>query len=360
MVKLTKDGILRINFRNSPYNDFRLQCNFKCSYCFQNCLRIKQIPFTIQHYQQTKLIWNELAKINDQIFVRVNFNGETLIDEWAKKCVFYINNIHNVKVLEIITNNSINPRTYINNLDLTKTTFNCSFHPEFISIQKFIENSLYLRKMGYEVLTNIVCVPQIIKLIPKIFEIFRKNKLDLKLQGFITNGFKYLGKQYPKDFNKNERQILKQYFYSLEEYEYMIDLKRTNGLDCYAGVDMINIFLDGTIKRCFTGEIGNFSQNRMNIKISLSKIIRKKFRGFFNNTTYRKFSNKANIFIRKDKNIFDLISGNINLKSDPYPCHEDSCACYAHFIGLKEFRKKFQLSEKFVDSYIIKDHPYFN
>lgn len=81
MVQLTKEGKLRINFRNSPYNNFRLQCNFKCSYCSQNCLKIKQIPFSLKHYQQVRIIWNELAKLDDQLLVRVNFNGETLIDK---------------------------------------------------------------------------------------------------------------------------------------------------------------------------------------------------------------------------------------------------------------------------------------
>lgn len=350
MVQLTKEGLLRINFRNSPYNDFRLQCNFKCSYCFQLCLKIKQIPFTLKHFQQTKLIWNELAKIDDQILVRINFNGETIIDKWAKECMYYLNNISNVKVVEIITNNSIHPRNYINNLDVAKTTFNCSFHPEFIPIKKFIKHALFLRKEGYEVMCNVVCTPYIIKLIPKIFKMFEKNKIDLKLQSFNTIGFKYLDKEYPKDYNENELKILKRFFYSNEEYEYMVNLKRTKGLNCYAGVDMINLFLDGSIRRCFTGEIGNSSQYKRN---SLSYKVNNNFKDILAYPALMKISNRVLTFFRKEINIFDLISGKVKLKSDPYPCHMDTCPCNAHFIGLKEFREKYRLSEKFVDSYII-------
>lgn len=354
MMKLTNDGILRINFRNSPRNDFRLQCNFKCSYCFQNCQKIKQIPFTNNHYKQTQLIWNELSKIDDQIYVRVNFNGETLIDKWAKKSAFYINQIPNVKTFEIITNNSIHPKKYVNNLDLTKTSFNCTFHPEFMSINKFIDHILFLREAGCKILANMVCFPQIIKSIPKIFKVFKKHKIDLKLQGFITIGFKYIGKHYPNDYTPNERRILKQFFYSQEEYEYMVNLKMTRGLDCYAGVDMINLFLNGIIKRCFTGEIGNFYQNNMYIKKHPLKKVFDKIISSFDNVALNKLSKKASIFSKKEQNIFELISGNIKLNTEPFPCHENNCLCYAHFIGLKEFREKYLLSERFVDNYEFK------
>ena len=77
MVQLTKSGKLRITFRNTPYADYRLQCNFKCSYCNQRGMKVKEVPFTKKNLQQTILIWNNLAEIEDRIFVRINFNASS-------------------------------------------------------------------------------------------------------------------------------------------------------------------------------------------------------------------------------------------------------------------------------------------
>lgn len=311
-MKLTKNRELRINFRTDPENKRWPQCNFKCAYCTSTNLNVIQAPLNENHYQQAVYIWDKLATVEDEILVRVNLQGESLFDKVAKKCLFYINKIPNVKLFEIITNNSINPETYLHELDLTKTSFNCSFHPEFIPLKKFIKHLLIIKNNGCNVFANVVTTPQIIRKLPKLYSTFNKYDIHLKLTGLQTWGFQYNGKNYPWDFDAKQRRILKQYFDSIEEYEFMVELKRTKGLDCYAGVDMINVFLDGSIRRCFNGEIGQ---------------------------------------------IDDLISGKIKLKNDPYPCSFEICPCYADFIGLKEFREQFSLSKIFVDNYEINMKP---
>lgn len=305
-MRLTKNGVLRINFRDRPDNRGRLRCNFKCSYCIQRGARVREYPFRKAHFKRTKTIWDMLSGIEDNIMVRVNFNGETFIDEWAQKCAFYINRISNVKICEFITNNSVDPKAYLHELDPAKTTFNCSFHPEFMSIERFIENALILKNAGCDVFVNVCAAPQLIKKLPEFDAIFRKHDICLKLQGFITPGYNYMDKKYPEDYTAEERSMLKDSFYTKDEYEYFVDLKRTKGLDCYAGVDMVNIFIDGSVRRCFSGKIGN---------------------------------------------VKGLVCGKTMLRESPYPCHENLCRCYTHFIGLKEFREKYSLSERFVDNY---------
>ena len=78
-----------------------------------NNLKIREIPFTEEQLVQTKKIWNLLSKIEDKIYVRVNFHGEIFADRWAKECAFYINKISIVKSFEIITINSIPPKNYM-------------------------------------------------------------------------------------------------------------------------------------------------------------------------------------------------------------------------------------------------------
>lgn len=307
-IRLTKEGILRINFRAFADKRKKLRCNFRCSYCIQRNLKVTEHAFTDKEFQQAKKIWDMLSKIEDKVMVRVNFDGETFYDEWAKKCALYINRISNVQICEFITNNSVNPETYLDELDLTKTTFNCTYHLESMSIEQFIENALKLKYSGCDIFANICAVPQVIKKIPEIKSIFRKYDIALKTQVFTTPGYYYKGKKYPEDYTEEQRKFLKGAFDTEDEYEYSVNLKPTKGSDCWAGVDMINIFLDGSVKRCFTADIGN---------------------------------------------VKDLVTDRCKLEKKPYPCHQEQCPCYTHFIGLKEFRAKYPLSDRFVDNFCI-------
>lgn len=303
---MTKEGLLRINFRELPDNRTRLKCNFRCSYCLQIAGNVREYSFGEEQFAMTKCVWDMLSRVEDAIMVRINFNGEIFADGWATRCAFYIDRIPNVRICEFITNNSIDPKTYLDEIVPSKTTFNCSFHPEFVSIERFIENTLTLKGAGCDVFVNVCAIPQLVNKLPDMKETFDKHGIPFKLQGFLTLGGSYMGKKYPEQYTLAERRILKKTFYTKDEYSYFVRLRRTKGLDCYAGVDTINVFLDGSVKRCFTQDIGS---------------------------------------------VEGLVSGKVKLGEEPYPCHEKNCPCYAHFIGLKKFRKKYILSSRFVDNY---------
>jgi sulfatase maturation enzyme AslB (radical SAM superfamily) len=351
LVQITENGILRINFWNEIDYNSKCLCNFKCSYCSLDNKKKKQIAFTSYQLKQTKLLWNKLAKINDKIYVRVNFNGEILVDKWAMKSAFYINHIPNVEVFEIITNNSVNPKFYLDELDLTKTSFNCSYHPECISLQQFLKNIDLLKNNGCNLFANIVCTPQVIDKIPKIYKIFDKKGILLRLLAFRTDGFKYNGKTYPRDYTSKERKIMEEYFYSKEEYEYTVECKSTKNLNCYAGVDMINLFIDGTISRCTTHSINKNIQERRKIISSLPEKLRNSMNKSLEKPFLRNYKRLLMKINQNNSKIDDLITSKIKLEKDPYPCIENTCICIAHLLGLEIIRKKYSLSDHFVDLY---------
>ncbi len=330
---------------------FKCTCNFKCSYCCINNERGRESPFTSWHFKQTKYIWDNLSKIEDKIHTRINFNGETFIDTWAKRCAFYISKIPNVEVVEIVTNNSVNPKTYLNEFNSQKVSFNCSYHPECITLENFLKNMLILKEKGYSVIANILCIPQIIKKIPRIHNFFEKREITLWLQGMKTVGYKYNGKKYPRDYTAEERKILKEYFRSEEEFDYMVNFKQTFGSKCFAGVDMLNISVEGIVRRCFTGKIGELqdpNQDSSNLLFKkLKHIIDKQLehpisRGFMHHILKKH---------REEFKVKDITDGNVALKKEPYPCHEDICDCPVHIIGLEHMRNKYSLSSVFVGDY---------
>ena len=315
-------------------------------------MRIKRNRFTFQHFNQAKTIWDEFKKLDEKIYVRINFNGESLVDRWAQKCVSYISKIPNVELLELVTNNSLNPEKYLHMISLEKTSFNCSFHPEFITLHGFIKNILILKKKGFQVVANILSIPEIIKKVPQIYSIFKKNKITLRLQAFRTIGFKYMGRRYPEDYNTKEIKILKEFYSTKEEFEYLVENKPTKGLNCLAGVDMINVFLDGTVRRCFSGSIGETSQIKDGKVEFLAKKIYSGIQKIMKLTNLRKIDKFYSKYTNRDQNVFDLIEGKIKLKEKPYPCHEENCFCTAHLVNLENFRKKHLFSDKFIDTYI--------
>ena len=336
-MRLTKNGELRVNFRHAPQNDGilwksvhgikdrfsglvkrirkfglrdytqlrrpALSCNFTCSYCIAK--NQKRHPFSEEHYKQTRLIWDYLSGIEDKIVVRVNFDGETLADEWAMKCSLYVSKIPNVRICEFFTNNSIDPRTYVDLLDPEKTTFNCSFHPEHMSLEKFLNRIDLLKKAGCRVIANTVVIPRLTRELPELVKIFKEKDVVFRpclLFGYLD------GKMFPHDYTESELRSIKKYFYSDFELTYGMG-KSPKGRDCYAGVDMLGIFLDGTVKRCGIIKIGH---------------------------------------------IRDIVSGKVKLKQEPYPCPHDDCINYSYMMGLKEFREKFIMSDDFVDLYYPK------
>lgn len=336
-MRLTKNGELRVNFRYAPQNDGilwksvhdikdrfpelmkrikkwglrdytqlrrpALTCNFTCSYCIVK--NQKRHPFSEEHYQQTRLIWDNLSGIEDKILVRVNFDGETLADEWAMKSTLYVSKIPNVRICEFFTNNSIDPRTYLDRLVPEKTTFNCSFHPEQMSLEKFFEHIDLLKKAGCRVMANMVITPQLCRKLPTLVKLFEDKDVVFRpclLLGYLD------GQLFPHDYTESEREIIKKYFYSDFEFAYEMG-KSPKGQDCYAGVDMLGIFLDGTVKRCGIIKIGH---------------------------------------------IKDIVSGKVKLRQEPYPCPHNDCTNYSHMMGLKEFRDKYIMSGDFVDHYYPK------
>lgn len=300
-MQLTKTGILRINYRNIQCPTSRLVCNFKCSYCITQSN--KRCHFDAMSLKMTQKIWNLLETIDDRIIVRINFDGETLIDNWAKKCVYDIGNRKNVLRCELITNNSINPNLYLSKMDITKMSFCCSYHPEFITIKKFINHLKLLKKSGCPVFVYVVATPQIISQLDIIKKQFNEEGFDLRIEGLMGN---YNEKPYPLSYSTYERNVLKKLFFSLEEYSFSIRAKSPNGKLCYAGTDQITVFMDGKVARCYEYYLGD---------------------------------------------IKDFIAGKKSLSSKPQPCFLSNCLCPAYNIFIKDIRSKYKLVNDFADHY---------
>lgn len=295
-MKISESGFIRINFRATD----RFACNYNCSYCglrFHSAQLLNERDFV-----EIMNIWSNLASLEDKISVKININGELFFSNYGYMIVQYISSLQNVAICEINTNASLIPLNELTKYR-DKIRFNCSFHPEFIAIDSFIENLLKVKQKGFKFFANTMAIPGKIEDLHLIFKRFKNDGIRLKLTG-LNGG--YNGKEYPRAYNDFERNTIRMYMDSDEEYKLIIDWESVENELCFAGCDMINIFLDGSIKRCFYDNLGTVS---------------------------------------------DLVNGRLKLKENPYFCNNKICGCYSHIIGLKYMRDKYHISDDFVDLY---------
>ncbi|MFH1640372.1 MAG: hypothetical protein ABIA66_00240 [Candidatus Omnitrophota bacterium] len=324
-MKLTTAGVLRVNFRDFiPDDKRRIRCNFSCNYC--NQAGVQEVDFSADDFFQICRLWDKLQIIEDRMLVKANFDGEIFADKWAQKICFYISNLPNVSRFEFVTNNSIDPEVYIRNIDPYKVVFNCSFHPDFISFEKFIEHIKKLNRYGSAAFATMVVASERAGELNSIFNRFKNEGILLKpllllgrYQPYVPLPLKRIHKNicriigaktvFPQAYSKKDLDIIKQYYYSALEFEYQYGKKTKDEL-CFAGVDMINIYKDGTIMRCFGEKLGS---------------------------------------------VDDLLSGRLCLAKEPYPCFSETCQCPTHMIFLDNFRKRYRLCDDFLDHYYPKE-----
>ncbi len=319
-MQLTSTGKLHVHFRGFPAGDRRrLRCNLRCSYCNQQY--VETIPFSREEFDRGRRLWDALEQVEDDIVTRINFDGETVFDPWARKIVGDISFRKNVVACEVITNNSMDPRKYLDQWDVPKMSFNCSFHPEQMTLTRFLANLDHLLAAGRPCFATVVAAPAVIPQLPSIAAALASRGVAFRPQlllGGYSRRFPRFAKRvlttlanrfrlgiYPERYTPEELGEIEKYFYSPEEFAYQLG-QQTEGCLCYAGVDMITVFLDGTVTRCFGGELGS---------------------------------------------VTELTTGAVSLRNEAYPCPFPRCQCPAYMIFLKEFRKRYPLAQEYADHY---------
>ncbi|HTY45174.1 MAG TPA: hypothetical protein VMD52_04185 [Patescibacteria group bacterium] len=326
-MRITQAGTLRINFRDFlPHDKRRIRCNYRCRYC--NQAGVRQVDFTADNFTQASNLWDRLRAVEDRLLVKANFDGEIFADNWAQKICFYICGLPNVSRFEFITNNSLDPDVYMAHINPSKAVFNCSFHPDFVGIEQFITHMLKLKRYGSRAFATMVVTPERAGQLGSFVSRFRSEGILLKpilllgrYQPRVPRPLKRLHKNlcrlmdiktvFPEAYSKRTLGIIRRYYYSDLEFEYQYG-KRTKGSLCYAGSDMINLYKDGTVMRCFTEKLGS---------------------------------------------IDDLLSGGLRLATGPRPCPAETCQCPTHMIFLDAFRQHYSLCDDYADHYYPRKEP---
>jgi MoaA/NifB/PqqE/SkfB family radical SAM enzyme len=236
------------------------ECVYNCSYCFAykphdkseyrkfNAREWEEVFFSFyQKYGKCKLVLS---------------GGEPFFYKDSVDFVINSTKYHNVHVgtnlfLEKDLLRKIATQSKKENLHIS-----ASYHLEYEKIETFIEKLLLLKEYGVTVWASCVLFP---RYLDQMIEI--KNKFE---EASIRNGYfpyigEYEGKEYPDEYSGQELKIVRDLAgWHQSSRDSKIQIPRTKGILCYAGVKTIYINPRGEVRRCMPVNkiIGNvFSKN---------------------------------------------------------------------------------------------------
>jgi len=249
--------------------DIHYQCNYYCTYCFlhfepeTSCIKAKYLEL-----QEWVDIWESMYK--QYGFCQISITGGEPFT--------YPNFIDLISVLqkwhtfEFSTNLSWDTDEFMKKVKPERVRINSSFHPEFVSVQDFINKVLFLRNNKYQISITVVAYPPFLKDIAEYKNAFEKEGLGLII-------FPYRGpcddKKYPEAYTDSEKDFLKKLGVSIgveankELYETWVERKVVREQDtiCRMGQRYAKITPNGNAHRCCAavhkdwGNLGNVTDN---------------------------------------------------------------------------------------------------
>lgn len=240
-----EEGSINVRF----YTDFDV-CNYSCPYCIagQNNKRD-----TTSRWDPTNFITiiRGLARLPQRINVRLGVGGEFFLNQTLIEGARLLSLAKNVRSLNLITNLSFPIERYEKSFldfDQSKIAIVASYHPtEIKDKQGWFETALYMNK-SFDFAAVLVAYPPLIKDLPAIRDQLNSEGIEVFVQGFIGN---YEGREYPAAYSEEEKQVLREVFYSRHDYEFFVRVKKP-GL-CNAGYRSFYVDMSGLVRPCGMG-----------------------------------------------------------------------------------------------------------
>ena len=213
--QLRKEGFIFVNSprKEPPYRvfwnwDMLYECNYKCTYCdFANgrlptCSRQEQGIYNKATLSEWKEVWDRIFNQYYSGLVRLS-GGEPSIHPLFYKLVRLLQEKH---IVDITTNLNFDINYFIKNIPPDNIGISASFHPQFSTLENFLEKAMLFQNRGYRISVCIVSYPPFLDKLEYFKGEFENRNFNFKISPF--NG-KYQGKDYPKAFSEEERRLLK-------------------------------------------------------------------------------------------------------------------------------------------------------
>lgn len=256
--------------------DIHYQCNYYCTYCFLHFEpETSGIEAKYLGLQEWIGIWTDIYKRYGLCQISIT-GGEPFI---YPDFIDLISRLQKWHTFEFSTNLSWDTDEFVKKVRPERVRINSSFHPEFVTLQDFINKILFLRNNKYSVTNTVVAYPPFLKDIAEYKSAFEK-------EGFGLIIFPYRGpyedKKYPEAYTDSEKDFLKKlgasiggeankklYEANKELYETRVERKviREQDTVCHMGQRYAKIIPNGNAYRCCAavnkdwGSLGNVTDN---------------------------------------------------------------------------------------------------
>jgi len=253
--------------------DMLYSCNYTCAYC--NIIRgrvncsTEQTRHRIVELAVFKDIWDRIYDLYDSCAIRLT-GGEPSIYPDFIKLVSFLTEKH---VVNINTNLSFDIYKFMEKLSHQNICLNVSFHPEFITIENLMVKLRVLLKNGYGCSVCCVGYPPFLKDMERYKEILAHDNIPFNISPFMGA---YEGRNFPNDYNEDERSILRRIANDPENkddvnkkwLDFRMNEEKGKDKICRMGQTYAIILPNGDVKRCcspFTKKIGSIFEKDFKI-----------------------------------------------------------------------------------------------
>ncbi|MCX7830701.1 MAG: hypothetical protein N2445_06550 [Acidobacteria bacterium] len=223
------------------------KCNLKCPYCIAVWTK-RKVEFSPTLFFSGI---DAIKKSSHKIVLRIGVEGEFFLSEDLQMGVSELSKSDNVLGVSFSSNLQADwnvMESFFNNTNLQKLGMGCTLHDTVIeNIDDFFDKVKRINDMGVLIYVGYVAIPD---RFDKIKEY--KKRLDEIGVPFILNELsgEYGGKIYPESYTQDEKDFLKENFFSHHYYRMLVERDSPKGKACGAGEDYIYIDHKGDIYKC--------------------------------------------------------------------------------------------------------------
>jgi MoaA/NifB/PqqE/SkfB family radical SAM enzyme len=231
----------------------------------------EQTRYKIFKPEVFKDIWDRIFELYHSGVIRLT-GGEPSIYPGFLEIVSFLTKKHTVN---INTNLSFDIYKFMEKISYQNVCINVSFHPEFITIEDLMVRLRALKKNRYGCSVCCVGYPPFLKDLERYKEILGGDNIPFNMSPFMGN---YEGRNFPNDYNEDERTILRRITndtagkdkdeVNKKWLEFRMHEEKHKDKMCRMGQTYAIILPNGDVKRCcspFTKTIGNIFQKDFRI-----------------------------------------------------------------------------------------------
>lgn len=229
--------------------DVWYSCNYRCSYC----------------WWEMDGLWNKLAEQNrvlppedwEKVWDRVHErHGEARLDLLGGEPLLYprmdelcrrLSRKHKLLITTNLSFDAEKLERFLDGLDPDRVHFAASFHPQFTSLDAFMEKALLLKRAGFEPAALFVTWPPLLSRLEEYRSAFLAREIPFSLM--IFQG-RHGGKEYPDAYTAEEKELLGGMTPSADEEKYRLLSESTLGKLCHSGRVSANVKGNGDVYRC--------------------------------------------------------------------------------------------------------------